>query len=407
MKLKIEKHVINENHQFFNECQQLTSLSKNLYNATLYCVRQQFIFNKQYLSYNKVNRKFTHRNQYDYRQLPSKVAKHTQRLVDKNMKSFFALLKLKRASRYDKSIKIPKYLPKNGLQVIHYEKGALSFKKKTGYIHLSKTNIFIKTQQIQSQVQYVKIVPKGNHFVIVVGYQCDKMSLLNDNQRYASIDLGLNNLMTVSSNVVLPYIINGKPIKSVNQYYNKKISKLKSKLPKNQQTSKLINNLYKRRVHKIDDYLHKSTTLLVNHLVSNRINTLVIGYNTGWKQDINIGKRNNQNFVHIPFQRIINMLEYKCNDVGINVVLQEESYTSKCSFLDNESIHKHSIYLGKRIKRGLFKSHQNNLINADLNGALNILKKYLTSKEVWNEKLFSDCIEVCSMPTLKKYNVSF
>lgn len=407
MKLKIEKHVINENHQFFNECQQLTSLSKNLYNATLYCVRQQFIFNKQYLSYNEVNRKFTHRNQYDYRQLPSKVAKHTQRLVDKNMKSFFALLKLKRASCYDKSIKIPKYLPKNGLQVIHYEKGALSFKKKTGYIHLSKTNIFIKTQQIQSQVQYVKIVPKGNHFVIVVGYQCDKMSLLNDNQRYASIDLGLNNLMTVSSNVVLPYIINGKPIKSVNQYYNKKISKLKSKLPKNQQTSKLINNLYKRRVHKIDDYLHKSTTLLVNHLVSNRINTLVIGYNTGWKQDINIGKRNNQNFVHIPFQRIINMLEYKCNDVGINVVLQEESYTSKCSFLDNESIHKHSIYLGKRIKRGLFKSHQNNLINADLNGALNILKKYLTSKEVWNEKLFSDCIEVCSMPTLKKYNVSF
>lgn len=407
MKLKNEKHVINENHQFFNECQQLTSLSKNLYNATLYCVRQQFIFNKQYLSYNEVNRKFTHRNQYDYRQLPSKVAKHTQRLVDKNMKSFFALLKLKRAGRYDKSIKIPKYLPKNGLQVIHYEKGALSFKRKAGYIHLSKTNIFIKTQQKQSQVQYVKIIPKGNHFIIVVGYQCDEISLLNDNQRYASIDLGLNNLMTVSSNVVSPFIINGKPIKSVNQYYNKRISKLKSKLPKNQRTSKLINNLYKRRMHKIDDYLHKSTTLLVNHLVSNRINTLVIGYNTGWKQDINIGKRNNQNFVHIPFQRMINILEYKCNDVGINVVLQEESYTSKCSFLDNESIHKHSTYLGKRIKRGLFKSHQNNLINADLNGALNILKKYLTSKEVWNEKLFSDCIEVCSMPTLKKYNISF
>lgn len=407
MKLKIEKHVINENHQFFNECQQLTSLSKNLYNATLYCVRQQFIFNKQYLSYNEVNRKFTHRNQYDYRQLPSKVAKHTQRLVDKNMKSFFALLKLKRAGRYDKPIKIPKYLPKNGLQVIHYEKGALSFKKKTGYIHLSKTNIFIKTQQNQSQVQYVKIVPKGNHFVIVVGYQCDEISLLIDNQRYASIDLGLNNLMTVSSNVDSPFIINGKPIKSINQYYNKKISKLKSKLPKNQKTSKLINNLYKRRIHKIDDYLHKSTTLLVNHLVSNRINTLVIGYNTGWKQDINIGKHNNQNFVHIPFQRIINMLEYKCNDVGINVVLQEESYTSKCSFLDNESIHKHSTYLGKRVKRGLFKSHQNYLINADLNGSLNILKKNLTSKEVWNEKLFSDCIEVCSMPTLKKYNISF
>lgn len=407
MNLKAEKHVINENHPFFDECFSLTHLSKNLYNATLYAVRQQFIFNKKFLSYNEINRKFTHRNQHDYRQLPSKVAKHTQQSVEKNMKSFYALLKLKRKGQYDKVVRLPKFLKKDGLYVIHYEKGALSFKKKQGYIHLSKTSIFVKSQQDVSKIQYVKIVPKGNHFVIVVGYKAEIQEPLIDNNRYASVDLGLNNLMTVSSNVVEPFIINGKPIKSINQYYNKRVSKLKSRLPENKRTSKHINNLYKNRSNKIDDYLHKSSQLLVNHLVSNQINTLIIGYNKGWKQDINIGKRNNQNFVQIPFHKLIHMLTYKCENVGINVILQEESYTSKCSFLDNEPIRKHTRYLGKRVKRGLFKTHSNKKINADLNGSLNILKKWLIIKEVWNEKLFSDCIEVCSTPTLMKYNVSF
>ena len=407
MELLVEKHVINQHHPYFDECRHLTFLSKNLYNATLYCVRQQFIHNHQYLTYHEINKKFTHRNQYDYRQLPSKVAKHTQQLVDKNMKSFFGLLKRKKNGQYDKKVNLPKYVDKNGLQVIHYEKGALSFKKKNGYIHLSKTNLFIKTKQDISRIQYVKIVPRGNHFLIIVGYKHDSAVCLKDNGRYASIDLGLNNLMTVSSNVIHPFIINGKPIKSINQYYNKRIAKMKLKLNTSRKTSRYINNLYKRRSQKIDDYLHKSTKQLVNQLVSNRINTLIIGYNKGWKQDINLGKRNNQNFVHIPFQRIIHMLIYKCHRVGINVILQEESYTSKCSFLDNEPVCKQAIYLGKRIMRGLFVTHEHKTINADLNAALNIMKKCLLKQEVWDEKLFSDCIEVCSMPTLKKYSISF
>lgn len=407
MELRVEKHIINEHHKYFDECKHLTWLSKNLYNATLYCVRQQFIFNKKYLSYYEINKKFTRRNQHDYRQLPSKVSQTIQRLVDKNMQSFFSLLKLKKDKGYDKSIKLPNYLKSNGLQVVHYVKQALSFKKKKGFVHLSKTNIFIRTKQNIDNIRYVKIVPKGNHFLIIVGYSVKEIDLLKDNSRYGSIDLGLNNLITFSSNVTKPFIINGKPIKSINQYYNKKISTLKSKLLKNKRVSKRINNLYKRRSHKIDDYLHKSTKTLVNHLVSNRINTLVIGYNKGWKQDIKIGKRNNQNFVQIPFQRLINMLIYKCNEQGISVVLQEESYTSKCSFLDNESIRKHDKYSGRRIKRGLFKTKNGDLINADLNGSLNILKKYLIKQEIWNEDLFSDCIEVCSIPTLKKCTISF
>lgn len=407
MEIRIEKHVINEHHEYFDECKHLAWLSKNLYNATLYCIRQQFIFNRKYIGYYEINKKFTHRNQHDYRQLPSKVSNMTQKLVDENMRSFFGLLKLKKDKGYDKPIKLPNYLKSDGLQVVHYVKQALSFKKKKGFIHLSKTNIFIKTQQNVDNIRYVKIVPKGNHFLIIVGYSVKGIELLEDNSRYGSIDLGLNNLITFSSNVTKPFIINGKPIKSINQYYNKQVSKFKSKLPNNKRTSKHINNLYKRRSHKIDDYFHKVSSKLVNHLVSNRINTLVIGYNKGWKQDIKIGKRNNQNFVQVPFQRLINMLIYKCNEQGISVVLQEESYTSKCSFLDKESIKKHNRYEGRRVKRGLFKTKNGDIINADLNGSLNILKKYLIKQEVWNEDLFSDCIEVCSIPTLKKYTISF
>lgn len=407
MEMRVEKHIINEHHKYFDECKHLTWLSKNLYNATLYCVRQQFIFNKKYISYYEINKKFTHRNQHDYRQLPSKVSQTIQRLVDENMQSFFGLLKLKKDKGYDKPIKLPNYLKSDGLQVVHYDKQALSFKKKKGFIHLSKTNIFIKTKQNTDDIRYVKIVPKGNHFLITVGYSVKEIDLLGDNSRYGSIDLGLNNLITFSSNVTKPFIINGKPIKSINQYYNKQISKFKSKLPNNKRVSKHINNLYKRRSHKIDDCFHKVSNKLVNHLVSNRVNTLVIGYNKGWKQDIKLGKRNNQNFVQVPFQRLINMLIYKCNGCGINVVLQEESYTSKCSFLDNEPIRKHDKYAGRRVKRGLFKTKKDNIINADLNGSLNILKKYLIKQEVWNEDLFSDCIEVCSIPTLKKYTISF
>lgn len=407
MEIRVEKHVINEHHKYFDECKHLTWLSKNLYNATLYCVRQQFIFNKKYISFYEINKKFISRNQHDYRQLPSKVSQTIQRLVDKNMQSFFSLLKLKKDKGYDRLTKLPKYLKSDGLQVVHYDKQTLSFKKKRGYIHLSKTNIYIKTKQNVDNIRFVKIVPKGNHFLIIVGYSVKEIDLLGNNSRYGSIDLGLNNLITFSSNVAKPFIINGKPIKSINQYYNKRISKFKSKLPNNKRVSKHINNLYERRLHKIDDYFHKVSSKLVNHLVSNRINTLVIGYNKGWKQDIKIGKRNNQNFVQVPFQRLIHMLIYKCNDCGINVVLQEESYTSKCSFLDNESIRKHDKYAGKRVKRGLFKTKNDGMINADLNGSLNILKKYLIKQEVWNEDLFSDCIEVCSIPTLKKYTISF
>ena len=193
----------------------------------------------------------------------------------------------------------------------------------------------------------------------------------------AGIDIGLNNLAAVTSNVkdFQPIVVNGKPLKKINAYYHKKCSVLQSKLPKKQKTSSIIRKITNKRNFKIDDYLHKASRLVINYLAANQIGTLVIGHNDKWKQSINLGKRNNQNFVSIPFNRFISMLKYKAELIGIKVIITEESYTSKCSFIDSEPLSKQSEYKGKRVKRGLFRSQSGILINADCNGSGNIVRK--------------------------------
>ena len=163
---------------------------------------------------------------------------------------------------------------------------------------------------------------------------------------------------------------------------------------------------YTKRYNKINDYMHNSSTYIVNHLVSHNVNTLVIGHNKEWKQDTKMRKDNKQSFIQIPFNDFIQMLTYKCQLKGINVVIQEESYTSKCNFLQQDYIPTFGVDdvlfnpSGKRIKRGLYKSNCGKIINADVNGSYNILRKYLTLQEAWNENIFSDCVEVCSTPAV-------
>ena len=183
--------------------------------------------------------------------------------------------------------------------------------------------------------------------------------------------------MTVTSNKrgCKPLVINGKPLKSINQFYNKQKAKYQSELPKDIKTSKRIQKLTFKRNNRVNDYLHKSTNYIVNFCLKNELNTIVIGYNEFWKQKVNIGKVNNQKFVQIPFERLLSILEYKCQKYGLNILSNEESYTSKCSFLDLEEIKKHDVYLGKRVKRGLFISSNGKLINSDVNGSYNILRK--------------------------------
>ena len=381
----IEKHIIKQSHPFFNECDSLCFKSKNIYNQALYNVRQYYFENKKYLTY--VNNYHLTTKQECYNYLPTKVFCQTLKMVDNNFKSFFSLLKNKTVIN-----KIPKYLDKDGRFICKFPKQALGLKifKQTSKIHLSQTNINIQTKLDDFNIiKEVRIVPSTNQYIIEVVYEKKVKELKSDNNRYCSIDLGINNLATVTSNVIKPFIINGKPLKSINQYYNKRISKLKSKLVKGQKTSHRIQRLTNKRNNKINDYLHKHSRYIVNHLVSNNINTLVIGYNKNWKQDINIGKVNNQKFVNIPFLKFINLLNYKCELEGIRVIINEESYTSKCSFLDNEEICKHDVYKGKRIKRGLYKSNNGKLINSDVNGSLNILRKVFP-----NINLINNGIEV-------------
>ena len=289
-------------------------------------------------------------------------------------KSFFALLKNKTVKN-----RLPKYLDKNdGRYITIFTKQAIGLRefKKTGKLRLSQTDIYISTKLIDfSSLKEVRIVQRMHHYVIEVIYQV-KEKTHYDNGKYAAIDLGLNNLATIAFNDGSnPLIVNGRPLKSINQYYNKKKPQYQSRLKGGRHRSKRICRLTNKRNNKVTDYLHKASRLLVNQLVSQGITTLVIGKNKNMKQDINIGKVNNQNFVQLPIMRFADLMKYKCELEGIKVLFNEESYTSKCSFLDLEPICKHDKYMGKRVKRGLFVSRNGIKVNADVNGAYNIMIK--------------------------------
>jgi putative transposase len=386
----VEQHIIKKSNHLYKELDKMCLLSKNLYNQSLYRVRQYYFENKKYLTYaNNVN-SLTQEQQVDYISLPRKVSQWVCKQVDNNFKSFFASLKSKNVNN---KVRIPQYLDKNGRNILTFTNQAISQKElKKGYLKLSGCENKIKV--LHNNIQQVRIIPQANRYVVEIIYTIQDVEY-KTNTNYVGIDLGLNNLATIGGNIITPTIINGRPLKSINQFYNKKLSKLKSRqdLCKNKTVNKKkIQTLTNKRNNKIKDYLHKASKILVNHLVSNDISTIVIGHNKEWKQDINIGKKNNQKFVQIPFNTFIHMVTYKAQMQGIKVIQREESYTSKCSFMDNEEICKHEKYKGNRIKRGLYKTQTGRLINADLNGALNILRKEIPNA------FGGYGIEVCSTP---------
>ena len=406
----VEKHIFRENHPFYEEMDNLTYLSKNLYNSTLYAIRQHFFSTGEYLSYNQVNKEFTHSDQSDYRAVPAKVAKQIQKLDDKAMKSFFGLLEVYKAGKLKDRPKLPGYLDsKTGRQVVPYEKGAISRKElKNGIVRLSGTDIRIKTKVPAEQVQFARIVPHNGYITVEIGYRRDLPELKESAGRIAALDLGINNLAVVSSDVMEPFIIDGKKLKYINNRYNREIALRKSQLAhiNGMKTSRRIRNSTLKRNNRITDYLHKASTMLANQLDSAGIDTLVIGYNKGWKQDVNTGRVNNQKFVNIPFSQFVSNLEYKCRQRGIRVIKNEESYTSKCSFFDDEEITKHEEYCGKRVKRGLFRTKDGRMVNADLNGSLNIMKKALSEVSEWNSELFRQCVEQNSAASITRYRIA-
>lgn len=402
----VERHIIKNNSLEYNELDNLCFLSKNLYNTALYRIRQHYINTEKYLNKFQLINQLTIEKQVDYTALPRKVSQQVIYQVDQNMQSFFKLLKLKNKGEYTKQISLPYYKEKDGRNLLIFTNQAISKKQlETNKIIKFGKNIQTTIHTKQDLIQQVRVVPHGHDYIVVeVLYNKPEPLLKQNNQRYMSIDLGINNLCTIGTNCkeIDNIIINGKPVKSINQYYNKQVAKYKSiqvTKCKTAYTNKL-RTLRIKRENKLNDYLHKTSRYIVNHLVSNNINTLIIGYNKEWKQETCIGKVNNQKFIQIPYLKLINQLQYKSRLEGINVIIQEERYTSKSSFLDNDFIptFKSSTELnykfsGKRIKRGLYKSLDGKLINADLNGSLNILRKAVPNA-------FEKCygIEVCSTP---------
>ena len=287
-----ERHIIKKNNSLYSELDNLCFLSKNIYNSALYAIRQYYFENKKYLSWVNVNNSFVKDKQVDYYALPCKVAQQTIKMVDSNMKSFFNALKARNSKP-----RLPKYLDKaKGRYVAIYTNQAISKKElKNGFIALSKTNVRIKTRV--SDVKQVRVVPRNNHIVVEVLYEAKCKERVSTDKKYCGIDFGLNNLLTCAFQDDRPIIFNGRPLKSVNWQYNKRKSYLQSKLPKGRKTSKMIGNITLKRNNKVSDYLHKITSMFINHAVSKGISDVVVGYNKEWKQGINIGRVNNQNFV--------------------------------------------------------------------------------------------------------------
>jgi putative transposase len=381
-----ERHIIKSTEHRFVEIDKLAFKSKNLYNAANYVIRQSFIYGWGYINYNEMNRLM--KSHQAYKDLPAKVSQQVLMILDKNWKSFFEAVKAYKIepTKFTGSPKLPKYKDKlKGRNILVYTIQAVSSKQlKKGIIKLSGTEISIKTKVKSARLCQVRLVPKCDSYVIEVIYT-EPESTLDENPKefVASIDLGLNNLVALTSNQpgFTPLLINGRPLKSINQFYNKRKAQLQSQLKRGRKTSSRIQRLTRWINQKVDNYLHHTSRLIVDLLIAQQIETLVIGKNVQWKNEINLGKQTNQNFVNIPHARLIEMLEYKAQLVGIEVLQQEESYTSQSSFLNLDPIPVYGktgndlIFSGKRIKRGLYKTSVGQLINSDVNGAYNILRK--------------------------------
>jgi len=381
--LVAERHIIKKGHRFWAEIDNLSWQSKNLYNSANYLIRQNFIYGHGYLTYNQMASLMKKTEQYQA--LPAKVSQQVLRGLDKNWQSFFAASS-EFKSHPDKFLvrpKIPGYKePKKGRNLLVYTIQSLSkVGLRQGIVKLSGTSIALPTR-VAERIAEVRIVPKCDCYVIEVIYEKTEQ-FLAPNEKIAAIDLGIDNLMAVTSNQpdFIPLLINGRPLKSLNQFYNQRRAKLQSLLKGNRQSSQRIRRLTRCRNQKVDDYLHKASCYLVKLLVDQQITTLVIGNNPGWKQEVNLGKVNNQKFVTIPHARLIDMISYKCQLVGIKVIIQEESYTSVANFLNLDPLPVYGqttekpVFSGKRIKRGLYRTDRGFLCQSDVMGSYNILRK--------------------------------
>lgn len=368
------------------EILKLCKVSNNLYNQALYIFRETLKNESKWLSYFELDKILKNTKNLDgeinYRLLKAQCSQQILKLLDNNIKSYYRSIQdyKKHSNKYKEKPGLPKYRKRGSEFNLYYPNQSCII--RNGKIILSK-NIFIDIPQYEKysglleNFKQVRILPNYSGYRIEVIYEVEDIKIFErKEEKIASIDLGIDNLATLVSED-FAYLFSGKFIKSYNKLFNKTLAKLNSikDLQKIKGITKRIKKLYYDREQYIEDVFHKISRRIVNLLANSGITKLIVGYNKGWKQEVNMGKKNNQKFTQIPFARLISYLEYKCELAGIEIVAHEESYTSKCDSLAFEAIGKHENYLGKRKKRGLFQSSTGKLINADANGALNIMRK--------------------------------
>lgn len=382
------KHLTKKEYVALKE---LCFLSKNMYNVALYSVRQYYFTEKKFLNYAK-NYHICKDNE-NFALLNSNSAQQIMKVVDRNFKSFFSLIQLAKKGQYQyKDIKLPKYLPKDSYFNLIF--GEFNCNKEKFTVPMSpafkrlygKVEFNLPKNLKGKKIKEVRILPKNKarFFEVQYIYELEESQIKLNEQNVLAIDLGVDNLCTCVTNNGNSFIIDGKKLKSYNQWANKENSRLQSIKDKQgiKGTTKKQRKLWTKRNNRVNDYLNKSVKTIIDYCIQNDIGTIVIGYNPTIQKEINLGKSNNQNFVNIPIGNIREKLQYQCERNNIKLIEQEESYTSKADFFANDIIPIFKVgdkttynFSGKRISRGQYKSNTGIILNADVNGALNILRK--------------------------------
>ena len=385
MMKRVECHRLKPSSPFYAMLREFCHRSKNLYNHGNYLIRQTFIEDGKWLRYGEVDRLLkADKDSPDYREMPTaQTAQQTLRLLDKNWTSFFAAIKDWKAhpEKYKGRPKLPKYKAKDGYFPLVLTNQ--NCKLKDGGIRFPRTfqGFTVKAifaSQPDAVFKQARIIPHGGEIDLELIYEIPDVEEKADNGKYGAIDIGVDNLAALAWNTgERPVLLKGTPLKSFNQYYNKQMAKRRSicELMNGRHSSKRIARLTAKRNRKVEDYLHKASRKVIDLCAEQDVSVLVIGKNKGWKQEAKLGRRVNQSFVQLPFTRFIQMLQYKAEAIGMKVVLTEESYTSGTSFLDGEAPTKGRYDKSRRVHRGLFQANDGRKINADVNGAYQIMRK--------------------------------
>ncbi len=350
--------------------------SNSLYNQALYCINHHYEQANSYIGYAKLYHEL--KTSEHYTAMPAKIAQQTLRLADKDMRSFFSILHQKRQGKYQGDIGRPRYKKPNSFFNLILPNDQVTMKNKT--LKLTKHIKLPFTYDIKGTIKQLIVRPHmgGKHFSMCLQYEEATTSpIALDKNRFLSIDLGIDNLAACASNVGPSFLLNGRPLKSYNQFYNKRMAAMRSELERTtgKKWSRAMERLSMKRSRWISNYFDQSVALLMKYCLKYNIGRVILGYNAEWKQNVNIGQVNNQKFMSIPHFLLKRKLQDKCESIGIEILFQEESYTSKASFLDVDAMEHGADFSGRRIKRGLYRSADGRTLNADINGALNIARK--------------------------------